>query len=624
MYRRVLSTLFYRFIGIFAAGSVYGWAGNTDVQALLSLLLFALPLAGLLDIGQAARPYSYGAALAQSRDGLFRAFGWLAAVAAAYQTGLALHLALAGLWYGTAMESVVAPVVGFASIGLGAALGLALHLLPDWLGAARLAGRAAAVPVRETLNLGAAWALVWALFAAGSTFSAPPQPLLFSPESASRLLLACLAASAADGLLRFVRWDGSAAGVARRNRPGFAAPDWPDFGNTDGQSAASAVWLVFDRPLRQADGRLIDRLAARWQNIPVILAAPAGGALLGEHLRQADRLGRLQTLFPQLAVELPDWRRLLPPDARWQALPHREIYPRPALLPAAVRQLRGKADWVLLVADAERRWRWNDLRLPDATTAVLIHDTGLEAVPERIAGYRTVRLVSGYRLGLSALADTWWRTRKVSFFSLSALAKPSRLIRIVVMAWIVLFAKDVAIDKLQQDSSSASSDSASKRYSGAQKQPNFPGLFGMIEIGDRGVKGIVVDLALAQNDPGCQKDDEDVYADCIRRSVRMQFEPHNVDPLDKARMFDTVKAAKAIMDEMVDKFPVDPAHIYLVGSSSIGNKQRVPHRDEMQQKIEQALGKQSGDMRFVTAEQEGEWGFRGVLNLIPKKWREPD
>jgi len=155
-----------------------------------------------------------------------------------------------------------------------------------------------------------------------------------------------------------------------------------------------AVWLVFDRPVwRKADGRLIDRLAGLYQDAPFVLAAQGGGDILGEHLRLADRQGRLKALFPEFAAELADWGRLLPPAAGWRALPHREIYPCAALLPTAVQTLRRPQDWVLLI-DGDSVERWRGL-LPLEQTRVLVADA--DGLPARIAGYQTARPID--RLG---------------------------------------------------------------------------------------------------------------------------------------------------------------------------------------------------------------------------------
>ena len=146
-----------------------------------------------------------------------------------------------------------------------------------------------------------------------------------------------------------------------------------------------------------------------------------------------------------------------------------------------------------------------------------------------------------------------------------------------------------------------------------------PELFGMVEIGGKGVKGIVVDLGYAEREKSCQKDD-DAYAECASHSIVKSFDPINVNPVEKASLEDTVKAARKFFDEMANNLSVDPRQIYLVGSSSINNINLVPHRDELKRALEDGLG-HAIKMDFVTAEQEGEWGFRGTLNLIPEKWR---
>ena len=147
-----------------------------------------------------------------------------------------------------------------------------------------------------------------------------------------------------------------------------------------------------------------------------------------------------------------------------------------------------------------------------------------------------------------------------------------------------------------------------------------PELFGMIEIGGKGVKGIIVDMKYTKQEASCEKD-EDAFAECVRHSIKKQFEPKNVNPLEKAAIDDTAKAAKAMQDEMTETFHVDPRQIYLVGSSSISDKKIVPHQDQLLAALEEKLDKR-GEMAFVTPDMEGELGFQGVLNLIPEKWRE--
>ncbi|CAK0741233.1 exported hypothetical protein [Gammaproteobacteria bacterium] len=144
-------------------------------------------------------------------------------------------------------------------------------------------------------------------------------------------------------------------------------------------------------------------------------------------------------------------------------------------------------------------------------------------------------------------------------------------------------------------------------------------LFGMIEIGSKGVKGIVIDLANADQDAGCQQSEE-AFSECLHKSVRKQFEPFNVNSVDEGSIPDAAKAAKNLLDEMTGKYSVDVSRIYLVASSGISNRNLVPHRDRLQAAVEEAL-EQHVKMDFITSAQEGEFGFQGVLNLMPEKLR---
>ena len=142
--------------------------------------------------------------------------------------------------------------------------------------------------------------------------------------------------------------------------------------------------------------------------------------------------------------------------------------------------------------------------------------------------------------------------------------------------------------------------------------PANPELFGVIEIGGKGVKGVVVDLVNALNDENCKKDQE-VFSDCL---LRKKFDPYNVTPLVKASIGDAAKAAKTIMDEMTNQFTVDPSQIYVVGSSSVN---KVEHKLELKKAIEDTLGN-SMQMDFIDADLEGAYDFQGVLALLPETW----
>jgi hypothetical protein len=118
----------------------------------------------------------------------------------------------------------------------------------------------------------------------------------------------------------------------------------------------------------------------------------------------------------------------------------------------------------------------------------------------------------------------------------------------------------------------------------------------------------------AEADPNCQKDEE-VFADCL---IRARLEPRNVNPVSAAAIADTVQAAKALMDEMTAQYSVDPVQVYVVGSSGVA---QAAHKDALRSALENGLNK-PGQIGFVTADEEGRYGFQGVINLIPKEWRE--
>jgi hypothetical protein len=96
--------------------------------------------------------------------------------------------------------------------------------------------------------------------------------------------------------------------------------------NTDIQ----ALWIIVLGDARSS--RELRRhaavLAARWTNGPVsIVAAPdLAPSWSGAHLRLAQLRGEVEALFPQRPIHFADWVDTLPPPARWQALPIRELY----------------------------------------------------------------------------------------------------------------------------------------------------------------------------------------------------------------------------------------------------------------------------------------------------------
>lgn len=318
----------------------------------------ALLLGGFFHIWPARR---LSAQSAYAWETGFRAFGWLAGLTVGWQTWHGLYDALARWLNGSALETLVTPLAGFASLAVATGLGLLLHALPGWLVRRRLAGHIAADPAWEILRLGGAWlavALAWSAYAAWD------QITIFSLETLTRLLSAGLAATAAYGLPR------AALSPPVPSILHWSVPHWPRLEKSPDATAPPATWLVFDRPLsRKTDGLLIERFARAHRDAPLVLAAPVGGDLLGEHGYLADRQGSLKALFPRLEIELSDWRRLLPPAEAWCALEWREVYPSEALLVAAVCSLRGEQDKVVLV-NGEQLERWRGVLLEEMSRVV--------------------------------------------------------------------------------------------------------------------------------------------------------------------------------------------------------------------------------------------------------------
>ena len=142
-----------------------------------------------------------------------------------------------------------------------------------------------------------------------------------------------------------------------------------------------------------------------------------------------------------------------------------------------------------------------------------------------------------------------------------------------------------------------------------------PKLFAVIEIGGKGVKGMVLDLTEPASDKADCNADEEAFAECYLSKIK-SVGPFNVNPINRASIPDTAQAAKDMMGEMAGILHVDPDHIYVVGSSSV---KAVGHKAELQQAVESSLG--SKPMDFIDSEEEARYAFSGILSLIPMQWR---
>jgi hypothetical protein len=138
-------------------------------------------------------------------------------------------------------------------------------------------------------------------------------------------------------------------------------------------------------------------------------------------------------------------------------------------------------------------------------------------------------------------------------------------------------------------------------------------LYGIIEIGGKGVRGAVVDLVNAEIKPDCNVDEE-AFAKCL---IRYTAAAHNVTPINPGSIDDTVRAVQAILDKIQNEYTVPSGQIYLVGSSSVA---RAAHSERLKEAVENALNRKFR-LAYVTPDEEARHGFNGVLYMIPGKYR---
>ena len=139
--------------------------------------------------------------------------------------------------------------------------------------------------------------------------------------------------------------------------------------------------------------------------------------------------------------------------------------------------------------------------------------------------------------------------------------------------------------------------------------------YAVVEIGAKGVKGYLFDMDHAARDPACSVDN-DAYLKCIAPKTLPQ---NNCNPINDAPLFKvTTTAVQGFMDDFTKQgIPAD--HIYIVGSSSLGEGLR---HDLLEKQIHDGvMPTPTNAMGFVNVEQESTFGFKGVLGMLPEKWR---
>jgi serine/threonine protein kinase len=126
-------------------------------------------------------------------------------------------------------------------------------------------------------------------------------------------------------------------------------------------------------------------------------------------------------------------------------------------------------------------------------------------------------------------------------------------------------------------------------------------LYGVIEVGSKGVKGAVIQELSSSNEEGFK---------FIGRSEKI--EQRNVDPRKPSTQPETVKAVQDMFRELQSRFSIPCEQVLIYGSSGVGEK--APHKDKLLAAIEQGTGR---SMAFISTDQEATLIFEGIV----PEWR---
>lgn len=124
-------------------------------------------------------------------------------------------------------------------------------------------------------------------------------------------------------------------------------------------------------------------------------------------------------------------------------------------------------------------------------------------------------------------------------------------------------------------------------------------LYGVIEIGSKGIKAEVIQELDKLNDAGFKY---------VARDDKEDIESRNVNATNPSTKDDTVAAVTGVMKEMQDRFSIPCEQIVIYGSSGLAKK--APHKDELLNAIQSATGRK---MEFISAADEAKYVFDGVV-----------
>jgi hypothetical protein len=124
-------------------------------------------------------------------------------------------------------------------------------------------------------------------------------------------------------------------------------------------------------------------------------------------------------------------------------------------------------------------------------------------------------------------------------------------------------------------------------------------LYGVIEIGSKGIKAGVIQELDTLNEAGFKY---------IARGDKDSIESRNVNASNPTAKDDTVKAVTGVMQEIQTRFSIPCEQIVIYGSSGLAKK--APHKEELMKAIESDSGRK---MEFISAADEAKYVFDGVV-----------
>lgn len=142
--------------------------------------------------------------------------------------------------------------------------------------------------------------------------------------------------------------------------------------------------------------------------------------------------------------------------------------------------------------------------------------------------------------------------------------------------------------------------------------PTDQDLYAVIEIGASSIKPVVLHINYDQENDQYLIDDQKGIEDKKYDMIKM-LEPNDVNPFHPDSIKNVANDVKEYVDTFQTKYHVPKEHIYIVGSSGVGE---TSHSAELKQAVQDVT---NITMEFVSAEQEGTLVFNGTLKLIPKE-----